>query len=132
MIDRPVILGMNLNGRPGEPLSPDGGAGRRLFEMSGMTVEEYEATFERRNLMPGLRWHPHRARSYGAQMRHQLRGRRVIVLGREVWRALQLPNVAWFERHGDYALVPHPSGCNLMYNNVWARYALRRTLEDHR
>ncbi|HXU01296.1 MAG TPA: hypothetical protein VN903_09905 [Polyangia bacterium] len=133
---RPAIIGMNNPTRAGDPLSPmaDRNAGHRLWRMSGMALADYEATFERINLLPSRRWLPWQARAAGRKLRRQLAGRSVVVLGRGVWQALGLDDVAWFASTTiggtTFTLLPHPSGRNLIYNDAANREEVRRCLSQ--
>ena len=132
-MDRPILLGMN-DPSGTEALSPCDGAGRRLAEMAvrcgGISLAEYLSGFERRNLLSSRKWSDARAKVRGHVIRRRLVGREVIVLGRQVWRALGLPAVPYFSAVGLWRLVPHPSGRNLIYNSEVARMALGEILAD--
>jgi hypothetical protein len=134
---KPLLLGMarndDLRGKALLP-SEDGGngAGDRLLRISGLTREEYLKKFRRRNILPAGRWSASRARLRGYRLQRRLRGR-VIVLGKDTWRALWLPRVEFFGRviNGDecvFILIPHPSGRNLIYNDLDVRLKARKIL----
>jgi len=131
-----VIIGMNNPTREGDPLSPtaDKNAGHRLWQMSGMSLADYEATFERINLVDARQWRPWHARTVGRRLRQRLRGRSVIVLGRDVWQALGLDDAPWFASTTfgatTFTLLPHPSGRNLIYNDAANREEVRRCLSQ--
>jgi len=133
---KPLLIGMARNdNRRGPPLNPEGGggAGDRLLKISGMTRDEYLSTFRRCNILPFGRWSSLRARRRGLRLQGTLRGK-VIVLGRETWRALGLPRVGFFTRlrtsEAEFILLPHPSGRNLIYNDARARGRARRILRS--
>lgn len=117
-MQRVLILGHSDPSRSGRPLSTRDGAGRRLFELSGMTEEEYEATFARANHFDGF------VPTTGFDV--------VLVLGREVWRDLPwLPrNAEWFSRHGHYVLLPHPSGRNRILNSLETRMRFCQAMRE--
>lgn len=135
---RPVLLGMNNPSalHPGEALSPlpKNSTGRRLWQMSGMTLAAFQAAFERRNLLGRRRWSEDAAREAGERAKADLGGRLVLVLGRQTWEALGLPaSAAWFScwrvGRGVFFLVPHPSGRCRVYNDRSQRRELRNLME---
>lgn len=110
--DRPIIVGCD-NPHSDDPeraleTTCPGSAGWRLWKLSGLTREAYERSFQRVNVsdMPEI---PNRSR--------------VVVLGREAWRALGLPFVVPLDEVAlpgvftTFTYVPHPSGKNLWYND---------------
>lgn len=114
----------------GEPLAPHGGTGRRLIAMIGRDAYD---KFERRNACPDIEWDAERVN--WVQIRIDMHYRIVVVLGLEVWRALQLPrNVSWFQYYNDgftmWLKVPHPSGRSLHYNMRGPRLKLRKHLRS--
>ena len=110
---RAMIIGsrLNQNKESNEPLWPlDKGSGQRLFEISGMSLINYLDTFERVN----------------AETSPLVRDADVIVCGKDAWKMLGLPrSTDFWETHWDgdsnYALIPHPSGRNRLYNDPRAR-----------
>lgn len=96
---KPVLLGM-CNPHSDDPAmalwpKPEGATGHRILQMmreaaSSVTVAEYLAGFDRRNLLPTKRWDKEAAHRTGPKVREQLEGRTVVVFGREVWNALGL------------------------------------------
>jgi hypothetical protein len=121
---RPIIIGMNnpISDVPEHALWPDppNCAGWRLQQMSGLSKHEYLRAFERRNLLIGP-WLYVRAVKAANDMRPELAGRRVVLLGAEVRRAFGFKDNA---QHGTTDLfsttwyfLPHPSGRNLWYND---------------
>lgn len=134
---RPLILGMNNPHGAGDPLSPHEGAGRRLRGLlPALSLEEYLAAFERRNLLPGSVWSDWRARAAARELLPALRGRDVIVLGKRVWAAFRTnaPHVPFFaaiEWSGvRFHLLPHPSGRSLALNDPETRAAASVFLES--
>ena len=130
---KPVLLGMNNPHRAGDPLSPDETTGLRLRELSGLTRDDYIAAFDRMNLIESRKWSAIAARYDAARIRRDLVGRRVIVLGIDVWQAIGLPSAPWFvtcDRYGaSWSLIPHPSGRNPIYNNKEFCTETRRFLQ---
>lgn len=129
MSKQPVLMGMNCP-VGGEPLAPHGGTGRRLIAMIGR--DAYDA-FERRNACPDKEWDADRVD--WVQIRIDMHYRIVVILGADVWNALQLPrDVGWFEYYDDgftmWLKVPHPSGRSLHYNLRGPRLKLRRHLRN--
>lgn len=103
----------------------------------GITAEQYDALFERVNLIPKFpgksgttkedafpvgkaRWHARR-------LAPRLKGREVIILGRQPAEVLGVntPFHWWLEDGPGFiaAVVPHPSGRNRWYNDVANREA---------
>lgn len=127
---RPILLGMNPNGPRGtEALSPSvpGSAGYRLWKLSGLPLEVYLETFERRNLLPGPVWSPRAAAGAARRFLRTLpRGRPVIVLG-------ELPRAA-LEKVGklgkNFHFIPHPSGRCFLYNQREERAAAGRVMRS--
>lgn len=127
MTERPVIIGMNnpVSDDPGHALFPlpPGCTGHRLYEMlraeMGATQREYLHVFDRRNLVIG-EWRLGHARENAALLLPSLAGRHVVLLGREVVKAFQLPRMqaGAVHRAGDatFYQLPHPSGRNPWYN----------------
>ena len=115
----------------GLPLHPEGGrtsTADRLRVMLSMSVEEYAQSFRRANILDSPPWDAHRARVHGQRLRRAVRGR-ALVLGRDAWTALGLPDWSqWFETHECFTLIPHPSGRNLFYNDRENRETLRRVV----
>jgi hypothetical protein len=96
------------------------GTGRRLLALSGLSADEYTATFFRTNTEeePVFRG-----------------GDTVVVLGRVAWRHLRLPSRhPWFtstvKNRTTYWLIPHPSGKNLMYNSLQVRRKTQRLMRS--
>ncbi len=138
MIDqRPVLL----IGEAPNASNPDGGhplmgaIGFRLADLAGLTLAEYTARTERRNLLakyPGAGWPLLRARAAADDLQPDLIGRRVILLGQNVARSF-----GWHSRlfwwndlaaGGRLALIPHPSSRNPWWNDAENRATARRFL----
>lgn len=113
------------------PLRARGGSfstADRLREMLEMTVDEYEAAFERANVLGSPPW-DRRARAAGRRTRRQIT-ETAVVLGKEVWSVLGLPRqTRYFERVENFTLVPHPSGRSLIYNDASMRALLKETID---
>lgn len=93
-----------------------GSTGRRLQELTGMSVEGYYEAFDRANAVD-LR----------VRRDAVLGGRTVVVLGKQAWRVLGLSEAPFFtERRSDvldstFVLIPHPSGLCRLYNEQAVR-----------
>jgi hypothetical protein len=121
---KPLIVGMNNPVTPGRDefaLWPDppGCAGWRLWKMleqeTGATKRDYLRAFDRVNLCNGD-WNMEQARSKMLQLTANRDGRRIVLLGNDVWRAYSLnPPPKPFTWRDGVALFPHPSGRNRMY-----------------
>jgi len=97
-----------------------------LAFLCGISIPEYLNTFERINLLrdwPGKQgkgdaFFLDEAKKVADRI--QLKGRMVVLLGKNVAKAFgvsQLPWMTWAElRDGRVAVLPHPSGLNLWYN----------------
>jgi hypothetical protein len=129
-----VLIGMNDPNRfTDDALSPHHTCGKTLFKLSGMSLDEYEEAFERINIVGAKEWSFDKASHEGVFLRQRLEGRRVVVLGRQVWKALFLAHMPWFKplAQGDdtvYVMIPHPSGRNLLYNNPIIKRKARQCL----
>jgi hypothetical protein len=112
-----------------EPYTPNG-AGERLYKMVNehhpISKERYVASFRFINIIDERRWSWLVALQAGAEVKKKIEGARVVVLGRQVWEALEMPPALWFQSHGLMTLIPHPSGRNLVYNSpeIRARAAM--------
>jgi hypothetical protein len=128
---KPVLIGMNnpLNSDPKFALFPypPGCTGHRIFCMlqsrrPGVLRKQYLETFDRRNLINDTEWVsslPY-LRDKAEQMRKNLVGRTVVLLGNEVRRAFGLRPVLVHPQEMDgvtWRQLPHPSGRNLWYND---------------
>lgn len=135
---RPVLVGMNnpLSEKPEHALypMPSGATGHRIWQMlherTGASRAAYLRAFDRRNVLDSRTWNREAARSAGLTMWLSLEGRTVVLLGREVLRAMGLGQTAPLEWHLDtqrWCYMPHPSGLNHWYNDPvnWAAASLR-------
>jgi hypothetical protein len=112
---KPLLLGLKVSSGGSTALGLDGSggsAGRRLWRLSGMSRQQYLATFDRANVADCP----------------SLADRRVAVLGREAWRLLGLPRADFFETRGRFTLLPHTSGRNRLFNDPRTRARARRIL----
>lgn len=151
---KPLLIGQapGPNTDPDYPLypAPRTSAGGRLCDLMGLSRGEYIMAFDRVNLLPYFpgkttanedRFPMSPARLAAAVLRPMLRGRRVILVGRQVAQAFQV-EADWHEwvdlragpRHAadrsdglaQVAVVPHPSGRNHWYNSDLNRERARR------
>jgi hypothetical protein len=112
-----------------EPYTPNG-AGERLYKIVNehhpISKERYAAAFWFVNIIKGERWSWLEAIRQSAEARKKIERRRVVILGKQVWEALEMPPVLWFQSHENMTLIPHPSGRNLVYNSpeIRARAAM--------
>lgn len=128
---RPLIVGMNnpLSDDPEHALypHPDGCTGHRIWRMlearTGATRRDYLRVFERINLVAGRYWDRKSARGAARKLRAGFAGRHVVLLGREVQDAFEMPLMTPGELvigSGPDAVtfhaMPHPSGRNTWYN----------------
>jgi hypothetical protein len=132
---RPVIIGMHnaKSDDPTDAMEPGtfNGAGERLWRMisdvCGCTKDDYAMRFELMNVLNQTEWQAADARIAAGMLRFRLSGRHCFVLGKDAWTALGLPsNTGWFKTERSYTgaryvLLPHPSGRNLMYNDLKIR-----------
>lgn len=110
-----------------------GHSGLKIAEMAGIDVErddwydELRKTFEPINLMPSYLGRKARGdvftmslgRQFALALKTEFAGSRFILVGSKVARCFNAPvyRCAWREHAGSwYALLPHPSGLNLWYN----------------
>ncbi len=119
------------NTDPAEPLWPEpaSSSGGRLAAFAGLTPGEYLAKFDRINLLnefQGRRWKRddtgpiELGRVAASAIRPLLKGRRVILVGRNVSEAfgLDVPFHTWVGVGGfNAAVVPHPSGRSHWYRD---------------
>lgn len=128
MSRRPLILGLDNPHGAGEaldPRSPPGHAGRRLFELSGIELDEYLEAFERRNVCDVDRVYPY----YGSAA---FGDRTVVALGNAAWMKIHLPAAGFFSSfelgNSRFIKIPHPSGRCRFYNDPANRARVRRLL----
>ena len=90
-----------------EPHTPNG-AGERLWRMVNdectISRDEYSRSIDFRNVLGH------------SDLLEEMKGRTVVVLGTAAWQALGLKRQEMYTSLGNWHLVPHPSGRNLMYN----------------
>lgn len=116
----------------------EGKIGRRLAEYAGLTLEEYRDRTERHNLFdsPIEKWPREEAALNAGLIWSSLIGRRTILLGRRVADAFGLTNmkelrsVTLDDRGTEVAIVPHPSGRNIWWNEAGNRAEARRFLRE--
>lgn len=112
--------------------SPPQSAAGRLKAMVGLSQTDYLRTFARANLLdayPGPTFPLSRARPLAAPLAQRLAPRPLLLLGRGVAGAFRLPTqdiLTWVDYELEHvwvraALVPHPSGRNLFYNDPQRR-----------
>lgn len=118
------------NGNPETPLWPDppNSAAGRLVAMMGLSRRDYLCSFVRANVLdayPGPVFPLSEARGRAAALAQRLAPLPLILLGRGVAGAFRFPTPHLMEWE-DYvldgvwiraAVVPHPSGRNLWYND---------------
>ncbi len=140
---RLVIVGEAPGPRdgPGTPLQGVNlqGTGGRLRALCGLTEARWRRV-ERVNLLPfcpGGRFPAELAASQAANLSHSLlRSRRLVLLGRRVALAFGVPRSAGREYAEwtrsplgpEVAVIPHPSGKNLWYNDSANRRRVERFL----
>ncbi len=141
---KPVIIGEAPSPsatRPVQPLFPfpARSAGARLWRMTGLSRGEYMSAFHRLNLISYVPvagdGYPdaHRWAAWNLISSRLLDGRAVVLLGKRVWMAFggreDVEPLIWYAggvpafRPACVALVPHPSGRNLWYNDEHQRGA---------
>ena len=110
-----------------QPLS--GPSGERLAFLCDLTMAEFAARFERRNLLDAWQGKAGKgdafvrapeARALAEGLRAGLATRRVVLLGSDVARAFGFPGEPFlFGAHwgGSFAFCPHPSGVNRWWND---------------
>lgn len=132
---KPLLIGQapGPNTDPDQPLAPlpRSSTGGRLAEFAGLTATQYLRLFERTNLLHAFPGRTKRddklpsreARIAANAMKPLMRGRSIILVGRNVAEAFGYPAQhldfhEWFrdERWGfDVAVIPHASGRNAWY-----------------
>lgn len=136
MAEKILIIGEapSPTGDPSKPL--EGSVGARLAEYANLSWGRYLVETERRNLFsePVDPWPARLALQVAANVWPSLVGRRTILLGKKVAAAfsVQLVELRWhkIDNQGtELALVPHPSGRNVWWNDAANRAAARRFLE---
>ncbi len=128
---RAVLVGQ-APGSAGDPSKPlaEGAVGKRLVALAGLTTAEYLLSFDRTNLLvnwpgkcgKGDAFDKAEATRSASLMSYRLRGRTVVMLGRNVAEAFGFPEekyfkwLPWFEG-GKAAVMPHPSGIVQWWND---------------
>lgn len=128
-MNRILIIGQapSRTSDPSEPLS--GNSGRRLAALCELSHEDFLRRFERINL--SNEWlgkagkgdvvlTPREAREIAGRLRSAAVGRRIVLLGRSVATAFEVPTkpILTFRLYHDavHAVCPHPSGVNRWWN----------------
>ncbi len=127
-----VILVGRAPSRSSDPSRPFQGtaSGRHLLKLSGLQPEQFWKAFEARNLLDywpgpagrqGDRLPAREARSAALELRPQLLGRRVLLLGPDVAQAFGLERepLRWTVGQGleaFWAIFPHPSRVSRWWN----------------
>lgn len=141
---RPILLGEcdPHSDDPANALSAavPGSSGWRLWRMideaQPMTREEYDALFERRNLVRGREWDAREARAAADRLTDALpRGSTVVALGQRVWAATcrgypPEPRACVPIGGSTFTYLPHPSGRNLYYNDAMNRWWAGKLLSE--
>jgi thymidylate kinase len=114
---RTILVGISPGNASDEPLSPIGASGRLLAKLLGVSSKEYIAQFDRINILHSA---TDGVKPAVKNLLPILRGRRVVALGSQVRRALDLPE-SWFDWNINRGFVgtsmPHPSGRNRWWND---------------
>jgi hypothetical protein len=124
-----ILIGQapSRGGDPRRPLS-SGPTATALARLAGLPAHEFLRAFERRNLLDawpgksgkGDAFPLRAARDAAMIILPELRGRRVVFLGRNVARAFYFDGefLKWKRCFGNgiAAVFPHPSGINLWWN----------------
>lgn len=142
VVAQTIILGSS-NPHPGQALGlePRGCAGWRLWQMSGMSRDQYLSKFDRQNLFAtgeeeGRAGRDRKfAAKVGEQFMDDLPGdtQAVVVLGGLVRDSLGLPTVLIHPvliGGVQFRQIPHPSGRCLFYNEAACQDLIRLMLED--
>jgi len=131
-----VIIGQGPS-RPGKRSRPlEGAAGRKLASLFGVSEREYRDGTLRLNIFSrwfgkqgkGDRFPLAAARRRASKLRRRLRGRRVVLLGRNVARAfgITVEYLRWIRGGFEAGVLPHPSGVNRWWNERRNRIAAQR------
>jgi uracil-DNA glycosylase len=135
MTGRILIIG-EAPSQTGDPSAPlEGAVGARLAEAANISWGRYLVETERRNIFnsPVEPWPFREALIHAQSIWPSLIGRRTILLGKRVAEAfsVKLEILRWADvddRGTMIAIVPHPSGRNLWWNDPEHRAAARRFL----
>jgi hypothetical protein len=127
-----ILIGMN-NPHADEALVPTrrGDAASRLEAITGVTIKDH---FDCLNMCCDRYWNPAAARRRGVIIRQIVTEAgvdKVVVLGRDAWRALgfKAAESAIVIVANKWHRVPHPSGKNLWYNSQANRTKVKRLFE---
>ena len=126
-----VFIGQQPNSYEDEGLAlpcRPGSSGQRLAQMMGVLPEAFETNFIRMNVSPHYEPDGFTPEYYRADVLNflpLLEGKRVVLLGPPVALAFGFERqsyewAAWFDHpteHVKFAVSPHPSGLNRLYNN---------------
>ena len=131
--DRLMIIG-EAPSDDGAPLQ--GRIGRRISEYAGITFDDYLESTDRYNLFPSpiSGWFAEHAQQHAIDIWPMLVGRRTLLLGKNVTRAFGLAPadllLSWRRPIDEIeiAMLPHPSGRNLWWNEAENRVAARHFL----
>lgn len=100
-----------------------GMSGKRLSELSGLTLIEFARRFERTNvvLRPELWEYPLIVSANVAELMERMHERKTLLLGTRVaaaFKSLEVPLFEWTTRWTDVtvARIPHPSGRSRWWN----------------
>lgn len=131
---RTVLVGVDPGKNSGGPFSGEGGSGRRLASLCGLSVDEFASRFDRINLHHSA-GHPESADRRAAEnLIPVLRGRRVVAVGGRVATALSVggENLSWSVRERGFvgAKIPHPSGVSRWWNDRGNTLAASRFMKD--
>lgn len=134
---QPIILIGEAPGLLNDHGPLEGAVGRRLAEYASLTMSEYLERTERHNLFdsPIEKWPREEAALHAGVVWSSLVGRRTILLGQRVadafgirWRELSWAQLD--DRGTEVALIPHPSGRNIWWNEAGNRAEARRFLRE--
>jgi uracil-DNA glycosylase len=129
---KPVFIGQmpgNDNDTEALPIRP-GSSGMRLVQMMGVTQEAFEQNFIRMNVDVNYDpdgFHVPYAKTCAQNFLPLLEHRRVILLGPPVaacfgYERQSFEWCRWFDHDTlniSFAVIPHPSGRNFLYNEPW-------------
>lgn len=133
MSERLLVIG-EAPSDDGAPL--EGRVGRRIAEYAGITFDQYLELTDRYNLFPSpiSGWFAEHAQQHAIDIWPMLIGRTTLLLGKNVTRAFGLTpsdlQLSWKQPTDGIliAMLPHPSGRNLWWNEAENRVAARNFL----
>lgn len=144
---KPLLVGEAPSKNEVIPQTLGGRVGKRLAKFAGITIQEYLETFDRMNLLierqdtaeHGFQFDMQQAKENARNLRLMFpERRRIILLGKRVAEAFQLPLIYFEEMRADhiYTIIPHPSGINRWYNEprniAEIEHFMRMLVEDSR